>query len=347
MRPFLACLALAVLSGPTAPAAEIEGLYRSETAVRSRDEAARAEDIRAALGRVLKRLVRPDDLDSATVRGLLAKPQDYVREFDYTLRGEGPLATPILRVDFDPARLDGELRRHGIPVWGAERPELLVWLAVRDKQGVWSSAAETLTGTDRLLGGFAAERGLPLSLPLWDLPDQQALSWTDIDTGNAERIRLAAQRYETDTILTGRLTPVAGTTWEAEWRLYSASHAPERWHGKTAELADILAGGIETAYARLLTQGVPRDTTPAGVELHITGLESLDDANQIAAYLEKLSPVNRLDWLSVGTGEAAFKLVVRGGRQVLRQTLNLSHRLKPLDGETTGGTGPLIYRWTP
>jgi len=346
MRPFLACLALAAWFGPTAPAAEIEGLYRSETAVRSRAEAARAEDIRAALGRVLKRLVRPNDLDSATVRGLLTKPQEYVEEFDYTLRGEGPLATPILRVDFDPARLDGELRRHGIPVWGAERPELLVWLAVRDKQGVWSSAAEILPQADRLLGGFAAERGLPLSLPLWDLPDRQALDWNDINTGNAERIRLAAQRYETDTVLTGRLSPVADDTWEAEWRLYSA-RAPERWQSKTATLADTLAAGIETAYARLLTQGVPRDTTPASVELHITGLESLDDANQIAAYLEKLSPVNRLEWLAVGTGEAVFKLVVRGGREALRQTLNLSHRLKPQDGETTGGAGPLIYRWTP
>ncbi len=342
-RLILACLWLALLPCDAGLAAEVQGLYRIETAVRGRDESARAEDLRAALGRILKRLVLPNALNSATVRGILAKPQNYLLQFDYDIQGEGEHAVPILRVDFDPARLNGELRKHGIAVWGAERPELLIWLAIRDKQGQWSVAAEQAPQVDAILGQLSAETGLPIALPLWDLPDQQALTWADIDTGNSERIRIASLRYETDTILTGRLSPAAGNAWEAEWRLYEGK-AEERWQSKAAELRETLNSGMGGAYARLAAHGIPRDVSIASVALTITGIESLEDANRIAAYLEKLSPVAKLEWDSVGTGEAAFKLKVRGGREALRHTLNLSNRLKPLEGEPGGGSGPLIYR---
>lgn len=342
-RLILACLGLFSLPCAEGYAAEVKGLYRSESAVRSRDESARAEDLRAALGRVLKRLVKPADLNSAKVRGIIAKPENYLRQFDYEIEGEGERAVPILHVDFDAARLNGELRRHGIAVWGAERPEVLVWLAVRDAQGQWATASERLPEADRLLDELALGFGLPIDLPLWDLPDQQALSWADIDGGDSERIRIASRRYETDTILTGRLTPAAGNAWEAEWRLYSGT-SQERWSGKAADLREILNSGIGGAYARLSAHGIPQNAPIASAELRIIGLESLDDANRIAAYLEKLSPVVKLEWLSVGTGEAAFKLGVRGGREVLRQTLDLGNRLKPAEDDTAGNTGPLTYR---
>ena len=343
MRFILAFIWLAALAPGLSVAAEVKELYRVETAARGRDETTRAEDLRAALNRVLKRLVRTGDMASGTVRDILAKPENYVLQFDYETRGEGERSVSILRVDFDPARLNGALRKRGIEVWGAERPEVLVWLTIRDKQGPWALASERVPEVNRILDELSLTTGLPVTLPLWDLADQQALSLADIEAGHSERIRMAAQRYETDTILAGRLTPAAGTAWEVDWRLYRGS-AEDRWQGKSAEIREILASGMDGAYARLAAQSIPRDTATATLELRITSIESLDDANRVAAYLEKLTPVTRLEWLSVGTGDALFKIAARGGREVLRQTLNLGNLLRPAEDEAPGGSGTLTYR---
>jgi hypothetical protein len=342
VRPFLISAGLALLLGSSAMAAEVKGLYRIETAVRSRDEAARTADLRAALSQVLKRLVRSNDLASRPVRDILAKPADYILEFDYATRGEGEWTVPVLRVDFDPARLNAALRQRGVEVWGAERPEVLVYLALKNAQGPPAPAAERMPDADRILDELAATTGLPIALPLWDLADQQALSLADIESGNAERIGLAAQRYGTDTVLTGSLVQSAGNAWEADWRLYQGS-TPERWRGQAADFRELLATGMDGAYSRLAGRLIPKSAATATVELRIGCIESLDDANRVASYLERLAPVTRLEWLSVGTGDAAFKVSARGGREVLRQTLNLSALLRPAAGRDAGA-GPLSYQ---
>ncbi len=344
MRPTLVCafLALSLLPfGSALKAVEVEGLYRAEVPAKSRDASARAEGLRAALGLALKRLLRPADLASKAARGVLAKPEDYLLEYEYAALGEAPNAPQVLRAEFDPARLNSALRKGGIEVWSAERPELLVWLALKDPQGKWSAATERLPEAERTLGELSTAIGLPFSLPLWDLADEQALPVESLDSADSARIRIAAQRYETDTILAGRLVQ-AGSGWQADWRLVQ-DRTEQRWQSKAANLRDILASGLDGAAGRVAEQSMPRGVA-VPVALKVIDIESLDDANRAAAYLERLALVAHVEWQGVGSGEASFKVTARGGRDALRRTLNLGRWLRPAEGEGGDSSGPLTYR---
>jgi hypothetical protein len=342
VRYILVCAWLAMLCGGV-KAAEVKGLYRIETAAQNRDEAARAEDFRRALSQVLKRVVRTEALASTTVRNILAKPEPYVLQFEYATRAEGSGQTiPVLWVDFDPARIKDTLRRGGIEAWGAERPEVLVWLTVQDSQQPQAITADLLPEVDSLLRELSDETGLPITAPLWDLTDRQTLTPADIATGNPERIRLASMRYETETVLTGRLTQKADTSWEADWRLYRGD-THERWQNQAANLRETLNSGLMGVYTRLAARLIPRNAAITTLELKITGITSLDDANRVAVYLGKLSPVTQVEWLSIGAGDASFKVNVRGGREVFQQTVILGSLLRPAAAGEPGFSG-LTYR---
>jgi hypothetical protein len=338
LRGALAGAVLLLASGGP-DAIEVANLYRAEIAVPGKDEAARPDAFRHGLEQVLGRVVRPEDLGSAAVRSLLAKPEAVLLEFVYP--GTVKAGQPILRMDFDGERIRSLLRAKGIGVFGPARPETLVWIDVEDEQPARILSSDALPDWDRLIDELAAERGLPLTLPLADLTDQQSLAPADIAAGNAERIKAASQRYEPETILAGRVIRKP-EGYEADWRLYRGAKE-ERWQGKSPELREALNSGVTGAYSRIAGQFVAHGTGLASLELKVNGIASLDDVNSVTAYLSKLSSVAKAEMLSLDNDQALFRLSVRGGRDWLEQTLAMGTRLRPESGGPPGFSG-LTYR---
>lgn len=310
------------------PASELTGLYRAEVPVSSRDESARPEGFRQGLQIVLGRVVRAEDLNSAAVRSVLAKPERYVLEFEYP--GTYRDGKPILSVEFDADEIRQWLHRGGVEIWGSERPEILAWILLEDGQPGRIVFPGAVPGLDRLLRELADAAGLSVTLPLGDLDDEQNLNAGDIVAGDAERIRGASARYEMGTILAGRLGRSPRGDFEGEWRLYRGDRE-DRWQTRSGDVRGALSSGLAGVYARLAGQLVPSTGSTATVELRIIDIVSLDDSNKVASYLVKLSPVTKLEWLSLGSGEVSFRLAVRGGRQTLEETLAAGKLLRPAD----------------
>lgn len=321
------------------PATEVSDLYRTALTVPSKAETARPEAFRRGLEQVLGKVVRIEDQKSAGVNALLAKPEDAVLEFVYP--GTVKDGQPILQVDYDAERIKKQLGSRGIGVFGSARPELMVWIAVEDDQPARILGPDAMPDWNRLIGELAAARGLPVTLPLGDLADAQSLSPGDIATGNAERLMAASQRYEAEAILAGRIVRKP-EGYEADWRLYR-SPREERWQGKSADLREILNTGITGTYSRIATHFAARGAGTAPLELRVGGIASLDDVNQVTAYLGKLSTVAKAELLSLETDEALFKVSVRGGRESLKQSLAMGSRLRPDDGSGRESSG-LAYR---
>jgi hypothetical protein len=335
---FMACLALSLLSG-AAGAVEMADLYRADIVVQTKDEAARAEAFRRGLTQVLQRVIRAGDMSSGTVKSLLAKPEAVVLQFEYP--GETREGRPILRVDFDRARIADLLGKRGIGVWGAERPDILVWIAIEDNQPPRIFSQEQNPDLDRLLNDRAAEYGLSVTVPLGDLTDEQALNAGDIAAGNGERIRAASARYETPVVLAGRLASKPGGM-DADWRLYQGTRE-ERWSGKSKDLREAMSAGVTELYTRLAASSIPRSLEVSTLALRVAGIASLDDADRVTAYLSKLSPVTKVEWQAAGSDDASFRVSVRGGREMLEQTLALGALLRPDSGDSQGFSG-LTYR---
>lgn len=319
-------------------ATEVPDLYGIELPVASKDASALSENLRRAMNQVMVRLVRTEDFGSAAVRAILAKPEPYILQYEF-------IPGPILAVDFDSNRLDGELRKRGIQVWGAQRPEILVWLAVDDNGRQQVFDADAMPQLDSALRMLADRTGLPVNVPLGDLADEQSLNAGDILSGTAGRILTASERYEPEAILAGRLVHQPTGSWQSAWRLLQGERE-ERWNGESPSLSEAAAVGLSGTYSRLAARYIPRTAQASNLELRVVGINSLDDANRAAGYLGGLSPVAKVELLSVGADEASFRLNVRGGRDLLTQTLAAGRRLKPVLDSESGASGA-TYRWTP
>src|SRR5690606_25504380 len=139
------------------------------------------------------------------------------------------------RVEFNAARVSQALAQRNRPVWGPERPLTLLWVAFDDGFGervllgandagvaAGSPLAELLQTTRAELAAAADERGLPIALPLLDLEDLQALTFTDVWGGFEEPIRAASARYGADSILIGRVR-IGDFGPEVQWLLLGAA----------------------------------------------------------------------------------------------------------------------------
>jgi hypothetical protein len=334
-------IGLLMVSCGLAPAAELPELYVAAINVRSPSETVPAGDLQQALRQVLARLVRSEDLDSAGARAILAKPDTYLLQYDYGTAAAGP----VLHAEFDAARLNGALRGRGIEVWGAQRPEVLVWLAVEDGAGRRLYTAEAMPELDHLLRAVGETAGLPLVAPAGDATDRELLSLDDIVAGNGAALRTASARYAADTILAGRLVRAGTSGWTADWRLFRPG-AEARWQGQATDLRTVLGSGPAGAYTRLAPEYIPRTVTgTAPLELQVVGIASLGDAERVAAYLGEFPQVSRVELLSVGGDAAAYRVTVRGGRPALEQALAPGHRLRP--AEDGAGFSGSTYRWLP
>lgn len=327
---------------PSLMAAEIKGLYRMDVAVQSKDESTRNEDIRKALELVLKRLVRTDAMQSKAVRAMLEKPDQFVLQYEYITKPTASAPLDYLSVDFDPPRIKNTLREANISPWGEQRPEVLVWLSIEDNAQESMFVADQMPEIDQALRAAAEENGVPVTLPLWDLTDQQGLNLDDLVTGNGERIRQASARYETDAVLAGRLSHRPEGSWDASWRLY-LQNMDETWQGNFPDLSGAFRSGTSGAYTRLAERFIPRTTQETTLELKIVGLSSLDAIDRATAYLSRLPQVEKLEWLGVDADHALFKLSVLGDRKSLEESLALGRVLRPVANEDRHFSG-LTYR---
>ena len=87
--------------------------------------------------------------------------------------------THVLWIQFAPETVERHLSRLGIPLWGKERPETLVWLAVEDGRQRYLLSTSTDSDVHGELLSVAAQRGVPVLLPVMDVADRRAVRFAD------------------------------------------------------------------------------------------------------------------------------------------------------------------------
>ena len=172
-------------------------LYLGEAAISNAAEAGAGSELRA-LDEVLQRLtgelnqslVAQLGIQASDLRGLVLSRQVVQRRLS-SVTGE-PQTVLRHQVSFDAEAIHRLLRDRGVPVWGRERPALLLWLAVEDAQGVRMVTEGALTPW---LNELERRYGLVLIQPLADAEDLAQIGVTDIRGGFIEATDASAQRY--------------------------------------------------------------------------------------------------------------------------------------------------------
>lgn len=303
-----------------ARAASVSGLYEAEVAWEGEREAAFA----AALGEVLVRMTgRRDAASVPELVPLLEIAPRYAQQF----RNPTP---DTLWVAFDGKALATALGELGQPIWGAERPGTLVWLAVDAGGGTrfvvpsQPELADEAALRERL-DGAAARRGIPLVFPLMDAEDRSRASFAEVWGGFDDAIAEASSRYGADAVLLGRLA--AGDFDRGRWVLYSADDT-ERWVGGIEDSVDRVADRFAARYA-VVPSG--RD---AIVTLVISGVESVEDYARITGFLEGLTAVSRVGLEQAQAETFVFRAALRGDLAQFDQAVRLGGLLE------SDGSGP-------
>ncbi|MDZ7748779.1 MAG: DUF2066 domain-containing protein [Halofilum sp. (in: g-proteobacteria)] len=245
--------------------------------------------------------------------------------------------THRLVVTFAGAPIERALAERGIVVWGEQRPEVLLWLAVDDGRERYLVSADGDSEAYQLLSEVAARRGLPVVLPLLDMTDRQRIEFVDIRGGFFDAVRSASERYRAETLLVGYLERRDGR-WAGDWNLLGLGDR-RAWRVSGADLEAALTGGVggttERMAAALAGQGGERNS----VHLRVRALGDLGAYARVARYLESLVRVRSAEVVGVRPDEAVFRLVIRGRVEELERTIALGNMLEAAPAAPTPSFG--------
>lgn len=335
LRRALLCGLCLLAFDQSALAARLDKLFQAEAPATGRDAEARQAALRQALATVLIRITGDKEVSSdEATRALLRKPGRFVTQFRFNeipaqVRGEA--AELRLWAQFDEVALTRELRKLGLPYWGRDRPDVLVWLAV-DNQGNRFLIPDTSpTPLAAELRAAAQQYGLPVSLPLLDLEDQRAVSFSDLWGGFLGTVQKASERYRPQVVLVGRVGR-SRDSWSGQWSMLGAG-ARQNWtaHGASAE--DVIQAGLSELAGLLATQYAVVASDQTSRLVSVQGIGKLEDYAKVQHYLASLSPVEQVQVAMVADDEVQFSLRLNTSEQSLMRLIQLGRMLEPVADE--------------
>lgn len=363
------CLALALrvlivclLCSPAFAQQRVD-LYQADMLVADQSQRERNQATVDGLAEVVVRASgQPLVLQNPELMKAFDRASDFLVEWRYestdetlTIDGrEQPARRLVLR--YSGNAIEKLLRDLRLPIWPANRPSMLVWLIVDDKDGrtrvsssaADSAAADVLQHTE----ASAKRRGIPIIKPLMDLEDQVALSADALWSMDQQAIRRASERYNADGILVGRLTETSRGEWRAGWLLLHQGRS-EVFDGGGVELADVVAEGIDQIanHFSQLYGITPSDGSSEAMAFQMDGISDFASYMQVMDYLQSLAVVRRYDLVAVRGDSMLLYIYLEGDIDRLRGALSLDGRLvsqPDLSMATTplGDPGnPIRYRW--
>src|SRR3569833_3024926 len=244
IRVMMSVFALSLLVVPRLlPAVEVTGLYEAEVPVMDQRAAARGDAARAALAEVLAKVTG----DAGAARRppnqpMLQQAEQWLQRYQYRATPGEPTAQSLV-ASFDREAVNQRIYEAGLPVWGSNRPQILLWLAVEDGGG------RTLVGGDQrpdlqaLVSEQARRHGLPISLPLLGLQDQDAASLGDVCGQFTEPVLRASERYLDDGVLLARIYATGPNRCRGHWTLRHAG-SNSSWESGEGSIADVVAAWL-------------------------------------------------------------------------------------------------------
>ena len=358
----LSCI-LATLAA-TANAKVVRWLYEVDVPVESQAE--RRQAAREGLRELLLRVTGLPALPAnAELRAGLSSPEEYYGRFEFATRATAPKDNGddqaeqlILRLHYDAPSVLALVRRAGLPVWSADRPTALAWIALdaagsRDMLAAGSApqatsayvAAELVDALQRR----ARQRGIELSLPLMDLADWTVTPavlwgrfWTPIES--------ASRRYASDLILIGRVSMRADGSWLAEWDLRASPSGDGRIAGRSdparmASATHAVVSGVDYL-ADVLSQRFAVGGQLAVIPVTIRGASTIPAYASVLKYLRSREYIQRLDVKSVAIDALTLHVHSRSSGAQMEELLSMGNQLAALpQSNERAGARTLQFAW--
>lgn len=339
-RFFLVLLTTVGLSGPAA-AVTVSGLYSVEVPVAT----SQSDDLKTGYAEGLRRVFlrvsgTSDVLQTPGVEALLADAESLLQSYQF-LRADSEDDQHRLRMTFGAVGVNRALASLDAPVWGANRPLTLAWIAVEERGGRQlvvrpgdSPVAQADAVWQQAFLSAAARRGLPVTLPPASFQgDRELLS--EIWGQFMGSVRNVSADLDHDLMSVVRIRRSDGQ-WRAGW-VFEGRGFDESDSSVAADSPEELAARITGRWADLLAA---KYAVAAGdvsdspqVDIVIDGVNTLEDYARINAVLKNLTPVLRAGAVRVNSNQATMRVAFSGELEQLKEYIALDVRFVPLSDQ--------------
>ena len=338
------------LSPQLASGLPVVGLYQQRVAVADESAEERGRAFALAFRRMIVKVTGNEArLEHAAIRAAADAAGDYVQAFAYaTERDEGQTGGQrYLEVQFSAPLINELLGRADIPVWGGNRPSVLVWMALQDNTGRRSLlSAETGPEIIDHMRRFGEERGLPILFPLLDIEDRRGLSPDAIWAQDELAIRAASERYDPDSILAGRLLFTPTGELVGLWQFLFMGES-EVFDGFASGIDEYLAPPLARVTRSLADYFALDPGGPGGqaIRLRVDGIRDFADYSALIAYVDGIGLVQTADVVAVDGERLELALDLLGDAEQLFNLISLDRDLQPVGGGQAGVSNLPHYRW--
>ncbi len=352
-------VAVSMLLAMQVMAAQVSGLFESERLVVDQSPEARATEVTLGLAEVLVKVSGHEEtLQSEPIQAMLVQAEQYLVQFSYqdnplaevelsaesetvsgtagvsnaSQEGEGADGLPKryrLTMQFDSASVMQVLNQAQQAVWGTNRPSVLIWLAIEGGNRRFIVNSDDNPLLTELLESSAERRGVPVTLPLMDLKDEQLITVSDIWGQFGDRISAASVRYSADATYTGRFYKDGKGKWQARWLLRIGKERKTialnnaRLEGLFRDSVDVLAEELANKYAVVNKLGKAGEYRFA-----VKGVESVEGYARLNRYLNSLQVVERVEVTRLDDAAIGYKVVLKGNSDQFLSVLKLDSFLR-------------------
>lgn len=157
---------------------------------------------RDAMRQVLVKMTgSQESLSNTGVLQALKDANDYILSYEYYFEDNQRKYKAV----FDKVKIEALIRQEKLPLWGAQRPEAIVWLAFSNANGINVVADNDNSNLRKAVKQYSQARGVQMLLPLMDLDDALALSKTDVWARFLPVLQKASERYNSEYLVTARI----------------------------------------------------------------------------------------------------------------------------------------------
>ncbi len=340
-------------------AVEVKGLDQASVPVESRSNADKNTALKAAMAKVIvKNTGDASVLQNPVIAAQVKNPNGFLVQFGYEDK-EGQL---YLKGQFDERRIIQLLRQAQVPVWGKQRPLVLVWLSFQDEnmqRNLLSDASEQ--ELRKLFEQDATDQGVPLLFPVMDLDDMMQVSEADVRGNFPEAVSSASGRYQADYFALANIQQQADGMTTYRFDLYPMKEDSGIWRPLTesamtvvsdAEAVNAMVSGLSQYFVS--QYAVADSGFNEEVSVVFEGIDTMTKLKALEQYVGQLTVAKTAVIASIQGAKVVYRFTLFGSEKDLERQLNLEPRLEavtlPLEPfaeiEGTGNNAtPMEYRW--
>ncbi|MGE6463561.1 DUF2066 domain-containing protein [Pseudoalteromonas tetraodonis] len=320
--------ALSIFFCVSVSAVEVTDLYQDILVVEDKSRDARLDASRKALLNVLVKVSGDKSADENQIAQQRTKDiSDYMLKFEYDERIPGTLK---LLVKFEARKINALIKDLNLPLWGAQRPLVAIWLGIEDNRQRELVTQESYPQLEQLIYDKASRRGLPVVVPLLDLQDRRLVGVPEVWGNFSGPVEEASKRYSAERSITARMYQEFNSdNWVLDWRftndeMFESNRIIGYRQQIVAQMIDDLAQGLAGEYAIDPNAYYEQRTA----NLTLKGTDNFVDIELAKRRLLNLSVVTQAVIIRKTPDSVEFELHHTGTVSDLKKALGLDNAFK-------------------